>query len=129
MGKFYLCEHCKNLIEKIDDKGVPVVCCGQPMKLLEENTTEASTEKHLPDVMTEDGTVIVQIGAAPHPMIQEHLIEWVVLETDKGSCRKHLKAGDDPVVKFYIGDEIPSAVYAYCNIHGLWKVNMETGHI
>lgn len=121
MGKFYLCEHCKNLIEKIDDKGVPVVCCGQPMKELVLNTTEASEEKHLPDIHAEEGVVTVQIGTVPHPMIQEHFIEWVQLETDKGIQRKRLKAGDEPVVTFYIGDEKPIAAWAYCNIHGLWK--------
>ena len=125
MGKFYLCEHCKNLIEKIDDKGVPVVCCGQPMKELMLNTAEASGEKHLPDIYAQGGTVTVQIGTVPHPMIQEHLIEWVQLETDRGIQRKRLKAGDEPVVTFYIGDEKPIAAYAYCNIHGLWKAMSE----
>ena len=121
MGKFYLCEHCKNLIEKIDDKGVPVVCCGQPMKELMLNSTEASEEKHLPDIHAEEGVVTVQIGTVPHPMFQEHFIEWVQLETDKGIQRKRLKAGDEPVATFYIGDEKPIAAWAYCNIHGLWK--------
>lgn len=121
MGKFYVCEQCKEVIEVIDDKGVPITCCGGPMTELKVSTNEAGTEKHLPAVTVEGGIVHVKVGSVPHPMTQEHLIEWVQLETDKGTQRKRLKADSEPTVKFYIGDEKPVAVYAYCNAHGLWK--------
>lgn len=121
MGKFYLCEHCKNLVEKVDDKNVPLVCCGQPMTELKFAEKEAGMEKHLPDIQIQDSVVTVRVGSVPHPMAEEHLIEWVQLETNKGIQRKRLKAGDEPVVKFFVGDEKPVAVYAYCNTHGLWK--------
>lgn len=123
MGKFYVCEQCKEVIEVIDDKGVPIVCCGGPMTELKVSTTEAGTEKHLPAVQVQDGVVIVQVGSVPHPMTEEHLIEWVQLETDKGIQRKHLKAGNEPSIRFWLGDEKPVAVYAYCNAHGLWKTD------
>ena len=122
MGKFYVCSHCKEVIEVIDDKGVPVSCCGDAMTELKVKTAETGTEKHLPAVQAEGGIVQVKVGSVPHPMTKEHLIEWVVLETDKGSQRKQLKPDSEPAVKFYIGDEKPVAVYAYCNTHGLWKL-------
>lgn len=125
MGKFYVCEDCKNVVEVIGDKGEPLVCCGVTLKELKPNTVEASAEKHLPDVYVEDGVVTVQLGSVPHPMIEEHLIQWIQLETDQGIQRKRLKAGDEPVVRFHIGDEKPVAVYAYCNLHGLWKAGVE----
>lgn len=121
MGKFYVCEHCKELVEIIDDKGVPISCCGEPMTELKVSVTEAGTEKHLPAVTIKDGVVEVRVGSVPHPMTEEHLIAWVMLETDKGVQRKRLRAEDEPFVRFYIGDERPAAVYAYCNTHGLWK--------
>lgn len=125
MGKFFVCEHCREVVELIDDKGVPVSCCGAPMTELTCRTTEAGGEKHLPSVTVENGVVNVQVGSVPHPMTKEHLIEWVQLETDRGMQRKHLAADYAPAVKFHIGDEKPLAVYAYCNTHGLWKVMLD----
>lgn len=122
VSKFFVCDHCKEVIEVIDDKGVPINCCGDAMTELKVSTAEAGTEKHLPDVSVEGGIVRVKVGSVPHPMTKEHLIEWVQLETDKGIQRKRLEADGEPAVKFYIGDEKPVAVYAYCNTHGLWKL-------
>lgn len=118
--KFYICSHCGNIIEKIHDAGVPVMCCGQKMDELTPNTVEASVEKHLPVVTVEDGIVRVNVGSADHPMIPEHFIQWVCLETDKGVYRKALQPGQAPNVTFCSCDEKPIAVYAYCNLHGLW---------
>ena len=121
MAKFYICEHCGNIIEKIHDAGVPTVCCGQKMKELIPGTVEASHEKHIPVVTVKGNEVQVAIGSVEHPMVEEHSILWVYLQTDKGGFRKHLEVGKPPVVTFVLGDEKPVAVYAYCNLHGLWK--------
>ena len=119
---FYICEHCGNIIEKIQDKRVPVVCCGEKMKLLDAGAVEASHEKHIPVVSVEEGVVKVEVGSVLHPMSEEHSILWVYLETDCGSQRKNLKVGAPPVVSFALSEgEKPVAVYAYCNLHGLWK--------
>ena len=120
--KFYICEHCGNMIAMVKDKGVPVMCCGQKMKEIVPGTTDASLEKHVPVVEVDGCCVKVKIGAAAHPMLPEHYIEWVSLQTKYGNQRKALAPNDAPEVCFRIcdGDEV-EAVYAYCNLHGLWK--------
>ncbi len=123
-NKFYICEHCGNIIGKIRDKGVPVMCCGQKMTLLEPGTVEASHEKHIPVVTVENNVVKVAIGSVEHPMVEEHFIEWVYLLTDKGGQRKCLVPGEAPTVTFALADEKPVSVYAYCNLHGLWKADV-----
>lgn len=122
--KFYICRHCGNLIGMIHDSGVPVFCCGQKMEALEPNTVEAAGEKHLPVVTVEDGSVHVRVGSADHPMMPEHFIQWVYLQTEKGGQRKALNPGEEPSVTFCLGDEKPVAVYAYCNLHGLWMAEV-----
>ena len=119
--KFYICPHCKNVITKLSDSGVGVVCCGEKMKELIPGEVEASVEKHLPVVEVIDNTVLVTIGETLHPMEEAHSILWVYLETDKGGQRKNLEVGALPEVSFLLKDEKPVAVYAYCNLHGLWK--------
>ena len=109
---------------KIHDAGVPLVCCGQKMTYLEPNTVEASAEKHLPSVTVEDGVVTVNVGSVDHPMIPEHFIQWVYVQTEKGGQRKNLQPEEAPNVKFYLGDDKVIAVYAYCNLHGLWKTEL-----
>lgn len=123
-NRFYICEHCGNLVGLIHNAGVPLMCCGQKMTQLEPGTIEASTEKHIPVVTVEGHTVKVEVGSAPHPMTEEHSIQWVYLQTDEGGQRKCLKAGASPAVTFALADEKPVAVYAYCNLHGLWKVDI-----
>ena len=120
--KFYVCSHCGNIIAKVKDVGVPVMCCGQKMTEIVPGTTEASQEKHIPVYQVEGNIVIVRVGAVDHPMTAEHLIEWVSLQTKQGNQRKILAPGQEPVVRFALceGDEV-EAVYAYCNLHGLWK--------
>jgi superoxide reductase len=104
----------------IHASGVPMMCCGQKMTKLEAGAVEASREKHIPEVVVEGDTVKVTVGSVIHPMTEEHFIEWVYLMTDKGGQRKCLAAGDAPSVEFKLVDEKPLAVYAYCNLHGLW---------
>lgn len=122
--KFYICEHCGNIVGLIKDAGVPVMCCGQKMTRLVPGAVEASGEKHIPAVSVENGTVKVCVGSEKHPMTEEHRIEWVYLQTDKGGQRKCLSAGEDPTVTFALAEEKPVAVYAYCNLHGLWKADL-----
>ena len=120
-NRFFICEHCGNLIGTIHDTGVPIMCCGQKMTKLEPGTSEASREKHIPVVSADENTVKAEIGSATHPMAPEHSIFWVYLQTDKGGQRKCLEIGTEPVVTFALADEKPVAVYSYCNIHGLWR--------
>lgn len=123
-AKFYICRHCGNLVCMIHDAGVPMMCCGQKMEALEPNTVEASGEKHLPAVTVEDGAIHINVGSVDHPMLPEHFIEWVYVQTENGGQRKVLKPGDEPHVTFSLGDDKAVAVYAYCNLHGLWKTEI-----
>lgn len=120
--KFYICSHCGNIIAMVKDRGVKVMCCGEKMKELIPGSTDAATEKHVPVYEVVGNTVKVSVGSVAHPMTAEHYIEWVSLQTKQGNQRKALHPGDAPVVEFAIcdGDEV-EAVYAYCNLHGLWK--------
>ena len=123
-NKFYICEQCGNLVGIIHDAGVPMVCCGEEMTKLEPGVVEASHEKHIPVAKVKDNIVTVTVGAVEHPMEEEHHIVWVYLQTDRGGQRKCLEVGKAPIVSFALTDEKPIAVYAYCNIHGLWKKDM-----
>ena len=122
--KFFICEHCGNLVGVINDAGVPMMCCGQKMTQLIPGTVEASVEKHLPVVTVDGDKVKVEVGSVAHPMAEEHSILWVYLQTDKGGQRKNLKVGEAPEAEFSLLDEKPVAAYAYCNLHGLWKTEI-----
>ena len=122
--KFYICRHCGNLVHVIHDAGVPMMCCGQKMAELLPNTVEASGEKHLPVVTVEDGAVHVNVGSINHPMIPEHYIEWIYVQTENSGHLKIRKPGDDPSAAVCLGDDKPLAVYAYCNLHGLWMTEL-----
>ena len=120
--KFYICEHCGKIIAVVKESGVPVMCCGQKMKEIIPGTTEAAIEKHIPVYTVENNIVKVNVGEVAHPMLSEHYIEWVSVQTKQGNQRKQLVPGAAPEVCFAIceGDDV-EAVYAYCNLHGLWK--------
>ena len=120
--KFYICEHCGNIVAMVKNAGVPVMCCGQKMTEMIPGTTDAAAEKHLPVYQVEGDLVKVQVGSVDHPMLPEHYIEWVSLQTKQGSQLKLLQPGDKPEVRFALcgGDEV-EAVYAYCNLHSLWR--------
>lgn len=120
--KYYKCNVCGQIVSKVDDKKTPLVCCGQFMEELIPDTVDAVYEKHVPVYEVEDGKVTVWVGLIPHPMREEHYIQWITLETEKGRQHKKLKPGDDPKVCFKIckGDKV-IGVYAYCNLHALWK--------
>ena len=120
--KIYVCNHCGNIIVKLTDKGVPVMCCREPMALLEAGTKEAALEKHVPVFNVDNNIVNVNVGSIDHPMLEEHYIEWVIAKTSEGYTVKHLTPGQSPNVNFALAaNEKLLAVYAYCNIHGLWK--------
>ncbi|MDO4313200.1 MAG: desulfoferrodoxin family protein [Eubacteriales bacterium] len=120
--KFYICGHCGNIVAGVKDAGVPIMCCGEKMKELIPGTTDAATEKHVPVYKVEGNLVKVNVGSVEHPMQPEHYIEWVALQTKQGYQSKRLEPGSAPEVCFALcdGDEV-EAVYAYCNLHSLWK--------
>ena len=125
--KFFICKKCGNLIGLIKDEGVPMSCCDEPMEELVPNTVEASAEKHLPDVTVSGGGdgILVKIGSAPHPMEEAHHIAFVYVETGRGGQRKCLNIGEAPELSFCFANDKPVAVYAYCNLHGLWKTAIQ----
>lgn len=116
----YKCEVCGHIIEVLHEGVGELVCCGQPMKKMEENVVDASREKHVPVIEKVADGYLVKVGSAPHPMEEKHYIEWVELVADGVAYRKFLKPGDAPEAKFCLS---ATTVYAreYCNIHGLWK--------
>ncbi len=121
--KFFECKHCGNIIAFAKSSGVPVMCCGEKMAEIIPGSVDAAQEKHVPTFKIEGKNVLVNVGSVHHPMTEEHLIEWVGLQTKQGNQRKVLKAGDEPVVCFSLcpHDEVVS-VLAYCNLHGLWEM-------
>ena len=121
--KFYKCPHCGNVIMKVVDSKVPVVCCGQKMEELFPGIVDASLEKHVPVVTwIDDKTIKVEVGSVHHPMLPEHHIAFIYVETKNGGIRVDLT--DKPEAIIYLGDEKPVAVYEYCNLHGLWKTQL-----
>ena len=120
--KFYRCKVCGKIIAIVKDTGVPTICCGEEMVEIIPGTTDAAVEKHVPAFEVEGNKVSVTVGAVEHPMIPEHYIEWIALKTKQGNQRKALNPGEPPKACFSIcdGDEV-EAVYAYCNLHSLWK--------
>ena len=122
--KFYICNHCKNLASLVLDSGQPLICCGDNMAELIPNTVDASGEKHLPEVTVSGSSIEVQVGSVLHPMTDEHYIPFIYVETENGGQCKCLKPGDEPRAKFNFADDKPVAVFEYCNLHGLWKVEI-----
>ena len=119
---FYYCKHCGNIVVKVKDSVAPLICCGEKMEVLKPNINDGAKEKHVPVYSVKCGKVTVNIGTIPHPMTPEHYIEWVKLQTNKGNQFKRLSYNTEPMVTFNISkDEKIEAVFAYCNLHGLWK--------
>ena len=123
--KFYKCVHCGNIAIKVVDSGVPLVCCGEPMVELVPDTTDAALEKHVPALTREGNKIHVNIGSVDHPMTPEHYIQFICLVKDEGYDIHPLSDSEAPATDFFIGeDETPIAVYEYCNLHGLWKLDI-----
>ena len=120
--KFYICKHCGNMVAMVKNSGAPITCCGEAMTEIIPCSTDAALEKHVPVYTVEGNKVLVTVGSVEHPMLPEHYIEWVSLQTKSGNQRKPLQPGQAPKVCFSLceGDEV-EAVYAYCNLHSLWK--------
>ena len=122
--KFYRCRICGKIVAMVNETPVPTICCGEAMQLLVPGTTDAAQEKHVPVVIREGNKVTVKIGSVEHPMTPEHYIQWIAIETTKGSQRVKLEYTDKPRAEFKLADgEAFVAAYEYCNLHGLWKSN------
>ena len=119
--KFYKCNKCGNIIVNVENNESKPICSEEMVELVPK-TADFATEKHVPMVKVEGNLVTVTVGSTLHPMTEEHLIQWIALETEQGSQIKYLKPGQEPVVTFALtpGDKVVAA-YEYCNLHGLWK--------
>ena len=119
--KIYRCNHCGNIVMMVNDAGVNPVCCGEKMELLVAGSVDAAAEKHVPVVtQVHDGHVTrVEVGSVPHPMLDEHYIQWIALASEHGVDLRYLKPGE-PAVAEFAGVE-HGVAYEYCNLHGLWK--------
>lgn len=122
--KFFKCNHCGNLIGLINNGGVPMICCGEPMEELIPNTVDAATEKHLPEISVNGRLVHVKIGSVAHPMTEEHHISFIYLQTANGGQRRSLKIDTQATAMFAVLEDQPLEVFAYCNLHGLWKTTV-----
>lgn len=120
LNQVYKCELCGNIVEVLHTGGGELVCCGQPMTLLEENTTDAATEKHVPVIEKSGNAITVKVGSVAHPMEEKHYIEFIELLADGKVYRKYLKPGNSAEAVFEISADKVEA-RAYCNLHGLWK--------
>ncbi|MCR5786005.1 MAG: desulfoferrodoxin Dfx [Eubacterium sp.] len=124
--EFYRCEKCGNFVTLLTEKtACTPKCCGEEMKKLEPNTTDGAHEKHVPVVSVNGNEYTVCVGEVEHPMLEEHYIQFVILETDKGYAKKDLEPGEKPEVKFVLPEgEKAVAAYEFCNLHGLWKKDL-----
>ena len=120
LNQIYKCPICGNIVEIVNNAGGTLVCCGKPMLLLEENSVNAAVEKHVPVVEQNGKEVFVKVGEVPHPMTEEHYIQWIEVITENKTYKKFLKPNEKPEATFIIDEDIIS-VREYCNLHGLWK--------
>lgn len=119
--EFYRCNVCGNLVGLIHKGGGQLVCCGQPMELLNANTTDAAQEKHVPVYELEGNNLHVKVGSAAHPMTPEHWIQWIMVTQGNSTQRTELTPDDAPEASFTVDGSQPFTVCEYCNLHGLWK--------
>lgn len=123
--KFYYCKNCGKIIAIVKDTKLSTICCGEAMLELVPGVTDAAAEKHVPVISVEGNVVTVSVGEVSHPMLEEHYIEWVLLQTNKGIQKKWLKPGEEPKVRFILDEgEKAVAAYEYCNLHKLWKASV-----
>ena len=121
--KFYTCNQCKTVLAVVNGACDDFVCGGEKMQLLVPGTVDASVEKHLPVVTwIDENTIKVEVGSVAHPMLEEHHISFIYVETENGGIRVDLK--DKPEAIIALGEEKAVAVYEYCNLHGLWKTEL-----
>jgi superoxide reductase len=123
--RFFICKKCGNMVGVLYNSGAPMSCCGQEMEALRPNSIDASQEKHVPVVKVAESIVSVAVGSVEHPMTKEHHIEWIYLQTAHGGQRRILTPDDKPAATFALTDgDKAVAVYAYCNLHGLWVTKL-----
>lgn len=120
LRQVYQCGKCGNMVEVVHEAGGTLVCCGQPMNLLAENTSDGAKEKHVPVIEKVEGGVWVKVGSVEHPMLDNHYIEWIEVHTANKVYRKHLNPGEKPEAFFALEEEVLFA-REYCNLHGLWR--------
>jgi superoxide reductase len=120
----FICKHCGNMAELLYNSGVPVACCGEDMMELVPNTVEASKEKHLPVATVSGDNVSIEVGSTLHPMENDHSIVFIYVATKTGGQHKQINPGDEPKAAFVFPNDKPVAAYAYCNLHGLWKIEI-----
>ena len=122
-NEVYQCKHCGNIVEVLHGGKAPLVCCGEPMKLLREGETDGAMEKHVPVIEKTENGYKVKVGSVPHPMTPEHWIEWIELIADGISYKKFLNPGDAPEAEFCVkADKVTAR--EFCNLHGLWKADL-----
>ncbi|MCL2774965.1 MAG: desulfoferrodoxin [Oscillospiraceae bacterium] len=121
--KFYRCKHCGNLVGLVENAGVSIICCGEPMDELKPNTADAAKEKHVPVMSRDGGKLKVTVGSVPHPMTEEHHIGWIAVAEENRTSRVQLPVNGLPEIEFCVGDG-DVTVYAYCNLHGLWAADL-----
>lgn len=123
---FYRCSLCGNMVCMVNDSGVTPSCCGEEMERVFTNTVDAAIEKHIPVIQQNGNKVLVSVGSMPHPMTQDHFINWVILQTNHGTYSRRLMPECIPEACFRIrADEYPVRAYAWCNLHGLWVRNVD----
>lgn len=118
--EIYKCTACGNIVEVLHAGDGDLVCCGTSMQKLDPQTADAATEKHVPVIEKIDGGIKVKVGSIPHPMTEEHYIEWIEIDAEGRTCRRFLKPGDAPEAIFAIDDDSVTAK-EHCTVHGLWK--------
>ena len=120
--KLYICKHCGNVISYEKKSGIDVTCCGESMTEIIPSQSDGANEKHVPIIKKDGNKIIVLVGEKEHPMTEEHFIEWIVIETNKGIQKVNLSFKDEPKAEFLIdNNDSVNAAYAYCNLHGFWK--------
>ena len=117
--KLYRCEHCGNIVFKVVDKGVPLMCCGQKMVELTANTTDGALEKHVPVVERDGENVTVKVGSVAHPMLPEHYIQFIAAVSGDTVTIRMPAPGDEPVLTLKAGEDVTA--YEWCNLHGYWS--------
>jgi superoxide reductase len=117
--KLYICSHCGNVVWKAVDKGVPIICCGEPMKELVPGATDGAVEKHVPQITRDGDLVTIRVGSVTHPMVDEHYISLIAAVYGDRIKVRMTKSGDDPVLELSTREHVTA--YALCNLHGYWK--------
>ncbi len=121
--KFYVCKHCGKLIKELNSSDVKNICCGEEMKELIANSVDASLEKHAPVVEIVEDELLIKVGSTLHPMTKEHYIQWIIVNNDVSCYEVELSPEQDPVVRIPLLRN--ATVFAYCNLHGLWKTEIK----